>query len=168
MIWTQEQLDALHAGYHAGKSYGIIAHEMGMTRNAVIGKARRLGFVRDEKRCGRPRQPITRLPSTPKKSVPAIAAPVKATGVPLKDPHIYPIQMNPAPILDLKPGQCRFHLDSPDTPATAETLFCGARTEPGASYCQHHAERVYIPREKPKKRERQAKPYHGLAVFGAW
>lgn len=42
MSWTPEKQSALLAGIAAGKSRGQIAEELGMTRNAVIGKADRL------------------------------------------------------------------------------------------------------------------------------
>lgn len=42
MGWTPEKQSALLAGIAAGKSRGEIAEELGMTRNAVIGKADRL------------------------------------------------------------------------------------------------------------------------------
>src|SRR3954451_15875969 len=36
--WTPERVEQLERGYHAGRSCAKIAEEIGVTRNAVIGK----------------------------------------------------------------------------------------------------------------------------------
>ena len=50
MIWTVRMIDHLERGIHAGKSYEQIAREIGqgLTRNACIGKAHRLGIRREK------------------------------------------------------------------------------------------------------------------------
>src|SRR5258707_15884543 len=44
--WTSERIELLKRCLHAGLSCGQIAREIGVTRNAVIGKMNRLGLSR--------------------------------------------------------------------------------------------------------------------------
>ena len=44
--WTSERIERLKRCLHAGLSCGQIAREIGVTRNAVIGKMNRLGLSR--------------------------------------------------------------------------------------------------------------------------
>src|SRR5947209_9290342 len=46
--WTSERIELLKRCLHAGLSCGQIAREIGVTRNAVIGKMNRLGLSRPE------------------------------------------------------------------------------------------------------------------------
>ena len=43
-MWTEEQISILTKLWHRGESSRIIALQLGTTRNAVIGKANRLGL----------------------------------------------------------------------------------------------------------------------------
>jgi GcrA cell cycle regulator len=45
-IWSSERIELLKRRLHAGLSCGQIAREIGVTRNAVIGKVNRLGLSR--------------------------------------------------------------------------------------------------------------------------
>ncbi len=44
--WSSERIELLTRGFHAGLSCSQIAREIGVTRNAVIGKMNRLGLSR--------------------------------------------------------------------------------------------------------------------------
>ncbi len=44
--WTSERIELLKRCFHAGLSCGQIAREIGVSRNAVIGKINRLGLSR--------------------------------------------------------------------------------------------------------------------------
>jgi len=44
--WTSERIELLKRCLHAGLSCGQTAREIGVTRNAVIGKMNRLGLSR--------------------------------------------------------------------------------------------------------------------------
>ncbi len=50
MMWTPEMDDALVAGFESGLSSSIVAAQMGVTRNAVIGRSHRLNLSDGEKR----------------------------------------------------------------------------------------------------------------------
>ena len=51
--WTSERIELLKRCLHAGLSCGQTAREMGVTRNAVIGKMNRLGLSRPKDVIGR-------------------------------------------------------------------------------------------------------------------
>jgi GcrA cell cycle regulator len=51
--WTSERIELLKRCLHAGLSCGQIAREIGVTRNAVIGKINRLGLSRPKDVIGR-------------------------------------------------------------------------------------------------------------------
>lgn len=44
--WTDERIEVLRKRWMAGASASVIGNELGCTRNAVIGKAHRLGLER--------------------------------------------------------------------------------------------------------------------------
>lgn len=48
--WTDEKVETLKRLHAAGEPFSTIGHTVGMTRNASIGKARRLGLLRREER----------------------------------------------------------------------------------------------------------------------
>lgn len=48
--WPRERIDRLIAMYKAGQGASIIALALGTTRNAVLGKANRIGLSRQEGR----------------------------------------------------------------------------------------------------------------------
>lgn len=74
MSWTDERINTLKKMWGAGKSASEIAEKLGgVTRNAVIGKAHRLGLS------GRP-SPIKKV--APKKAASAAAAPAKKAAAP--------------------------------------------------------------------------------------
>jgi hypothetical protein len=162
MIWTQVEIDAIHAGYEAGKSYGVIAAEIGRPRNSVIGKARRLGLIglRRPEQCGKPRQPKESLPRIPRDDKPP-----KPKWALLRSAHVLPIQMNPTTLLDLQAGQCRFFLGDINDEATADAMFCGAKAMDGSSYCEHHHARIWQP-YKRKKGHRPKKVDHAQFIYG--
>src|SRR5216110_3506990 len=51
--WSSERIELLKRCFHAGLSCGQIAREIGVTRNAVIGKSNRLGLSRPKDVIGR-------------------------------------------------------------------------------------------------------------------
>jgi GcrA cell cycle regulator len=51
--WTSERIELLKRCLHAGLSCGQTAREIGVTRNAVIGKMNRLGLSRPKDVIGR-------------------------------------------------------------------------------------------------------------------
>ena len=54
-------------------------------------------------------------------------------------------------IMDLREGMCRWPVGDPTSP---DFHFCGARSEIGSPYCEHHAQIAYQPADR--RREKKA------------
>ena len=74
--WSSERIELLKRCFHAGLSRSQIAREIGVTRNAAIGKMNRLGLSRpkdvigrqlERRRAARPARPKTARTWRPKR-----------------------------------------------------------------------------------------------------
>lgn len=128
MKWTSELMDKLWKLYKSGKTFGEIAEEVGCTRNAAIGKARRSNFI--------PRDPVR-----PPSSIVITSNSKKAAPRPMrkKTDEPAPDQDYRCTLLELTDTKCRYPM-WPDGSKDCE-LYCGA---PGAAlfasrpYCSKH------------------------------
>lgn len=171
MSWTQDDIDTLKRLVAQGLSSGqIVKHLSGTyTRNAVIGKAYRLGLPRSPeaarhlKTAGARKavalqRAIAGIKSTRGKSVPRKTAPI-----PNSEPLPPPAETDVARItsvLDLQSHHCRWISGDPKQPGWG---YCGARKVDGLPYCEHHARRAY---RQPQEVERV--PYHQTAAAKVW
>lgn len=130
MSWTEERIQELTRLWDMGHSASHIGKALGVSKNAVVGKAHRLklasrpspikrGVVKQQ-----PQQPL----STPK---PAVEAP-------------------PRPVL--RPAQRRANGPSClwpiGDPSQEDFHFCGDPAVEGKPYCEVHCARAYITRTK--------------------
>jgi hypothetical protein len=100
-----------------------------LTKNACIGKARRLGLPSRE---GIPRQPVKGREKMIRKSVDAPIPPIEID---------QPIEAAGLTIYQLRDGDCKWPLAQvEDYPPY---LYCGEPTDIGCSWCYEHRERVY-------------------------
>ncbi len=134
MTWTDERIADLKRLWTAGHSTSHIGNVLGVTKNAVIGKAHRLKLP------SRP-SPIRRS-SGPRKAKPALFPP--------RVPKIHrrPV-FKPARPRDGAPA-CLWPFGDP---GDADFHFCGGATVPGRPYCQEHCARAYLPprtRKEPR------------------
>jgi GcrA cell cycle regulator len=120
--WTDEQIEHLRQRHADGLSFSEIACELpGFSRNAVIGKAQRLGLAA--------RVTISQRRPAPAKRVRGRAS--KITPQPAPEPK----PPEPVRLFDLEPHHCRW----PVSGEGADTLFCGASKRSGSSsYCRKH------------------------------
>jgi GcrA cell cycle regulator len=140
-VWTDERIAGLKRLWADGLSASQIAAELaGMTRNAVLGKAHRLGLCGRAKqtsipprRCGPPRARTSRPPvaAIRQKPVADAAAPIIAAPVGQR-----------CTILTLTADACRWPCGDPDQP---DFFFCGGQTAGGLPYCADHARVAYQP-----------------------
>lgn len=146
--WTIEREDALRKLHAEGLAFSLIGVQLGISRNAAIGKAARLGL---DARPHFNNQPVSRL-SAEERSARAERIRIRRleaerrrnNPAPIKQPetaapdHVF---LN-IPLLDLGKYDCRY------TPsAEAPFLFCGQPAERG-SYCGHCYRIVYTPHRK--------------------
>ena len=134
MAWTDERVELLKRLWMEGRTASQIAQELGeITRNAVIGKAHRLGLS------GRPSPVRAEVrPAGASALAERAKAPRMAQAVPAR-----------ATLLTITDRMCKWPIGHPGEP---EFHFCGQRTHPGHTYCAEHTARAYQP--LPARRER--------------
>lgn len=143
--WTAERIDQLRSFVGAGLTCSQIAAEIGVTRNAVIGKIHRLGLgpgraaAAPEGYCPprvrRPRFRTQRWLLRLIGDAPSIADEATLPAAPIESAH-------PCSLLELAPGKCRWPLSGSGVPNFA---FCGNDQAAGFSYCAGHARMAYRP-----------------------
>jgi len=138
MAWTKERIAKLQKMWEKGSSASQIAEELGdVTRNAVIGKAHRLGLSR------RP-SPV----KTPEKKKPKPKAKAK------KESKVEQEQV--VTLLMLTERICKWPIGHPGEP---DFHFCGLKSTPGQPYCADHAAIAYQERSSKKdRRDRSSAP----------
>jgi len=126
-VWTQERIERLQALWLEGKSFSDIADVLGSTRNAVIGKAHRLGLCRPKDKT---RVSIARpAPAQPVTPMPRPADLPKRRGKPVK-------------LTELQHWMCRFPLGDPKSP---DFRFCAEPTiDDKSSWCADCARQVFV------------------------
>jgi GcrA cell cycle regulator len=166
MLWTDEAVQALKRLAHEGRSASVIAQALGApSRNAVIGKANRIGIKLGGGRAFAPG------------GTPAEAYQMKSASGPCPRPAPRKQRSAPAPSRDLrvKPGEeaaslaeaevgemrrvrfeeiralaCRWPLGDP---MSKDFAYCGLEAANGRPYCAGHSRLAYQP---PKARTGKA------------
>ena len=148
MSWTDEKVEKLKELWGKGNTASQIAEIIGgITRNAVIGKAHRLGLS------GR---------MATKKSNGGISI-IRKKRVNISQAQkiidISPVidePMNPTAFQDIKDGLCRWPLGEPEE---IDFKFCGRNTKEGIVYCQSHYKQAYQPLSKVRERRKAKKKF---------
>jgi GcrA cell cycle regulator len=152
MDWSEETIVHLRELWAEGHSTAEIGRRLGVSKNAVVGKAHRLDLTarpspirRDGPSLSPPRRPVPRTvgPTLPPLSS---AAPLAALQPPALPPRPRPV---PTPVrLQSPPPRpygrlvaCCWPIGEP---GTREFHFCDAESEPGKPYCEEHAKRAYV------------------------
>ena len=154
--WTTERIALLKNRIDAGLSCGQIAREIGVSRNAVIGKENRLGLSRFKSTiAGQPERP-----GAPNIARPRIATQHRTLALRAKPPLAF-VEMpgdsaNRRSLFELQQWHCRWPIGDP----TAEDFgFCGNKPVDGLPYCPAHARAAY----RPGTREPVVRELHCLA-----
>jgi GcrA cell cycle regulator len=158
--WTVERVELLKRRFEAGLSCRQIAVDIGVSRNAVIGKLSRLNLTREKDGDARRRtrkdaakryRPGT-TPRTASRSAPRLqyqmlrrlyAEPQPAADEPIHNGHC-------CSLLELSEERCRWPIS---TPGAADFRFCGNTPVEGLPYCPGHARLAY----RPGSRQRVAR-----------
>ena len=146
MEWTAETIDRLRAVWADGHSTAEIGRRMGVSKNAVVGKAHRLNLParpspirRDTEGAPRRRQPRRMHGPT----LPVL----RATLAPMP-PELKPVE-RPSPVLRTICQPRPYARVSPccwpmGEPGTRSFRFCDAAAVPGKPYCDNHAAIAYV------------------------
>lgn len=144
----------------SGVSAKKIAVQLGCTRNAVIGRAARMGLdrLRTGARLGvkheRPR--VARHPNNNflARNIRKRAATPLGDDLPPQriDDLATPVEQRKS-LLELTSGTCKWPVGNPGEPGF---FFCGAKTEDGKPYCSGHCAVAYQPPSEKKAARRAA------------
>jgi GcrA cell cycle regulator len=139
--WTTERVEQLRHYVITGLTCSQIAAEIGVTRNAVIGKINRLGLSPARPPGGSPRGCAPRKQNAPRRRLlrligaeaPSIVADAGAQATPIESTQ-------PCSLLDIDHSKCHWPLGDPHDAGFA---FCGNDAVTGFSYCVGHARMAY-------------------------
>jgi GcrA cell cycle regulator len=155
--WTEARTEQLRALCAEGLSAGQIAAKIGnITRNGVIGKARRMGFGFVASPGGRPRRgrkpkarthPFVERKTASFPSAPAFNQPPEPVA-------------NPVTLLNLEWWHCRWPVDRPPGPM----MYCGALAVDGKPYCPKHCSDAFHMPLVLSAEERERRRRHFMKV----
>jgi GcrA cell cycle regulator len=147
--WTIERVELLKTRFHDGLSCREIAGEIGVSRNAVIGKLSRLNLTREKS--AEERRPArksaakglnkgARLKATPRLQYQMLQA-VYAEPQPFPDDE--PINdEHRCSLFELSEARCRWPISNP---GAEDFCFCGNTPVEGLPYCAGHTRLAYRP-----------------------
>jgi GcrA cell cycle regulator len=140
--WTAERVQQLQKCVTAGLTCSQIAAEIGVTRNAVIGKISRLGLSPGRRRGPIPgRMRAARSPARPSRMARILRAVVVEPAAAFATTEAPPVEnARRCSLLDLAAGGCRWPLGDP---GKADFGFCGNDAIAGFSYCPGHMRMAY-------------------------
>lgn len=118
MVWNDERIEELKALWAEGLTTGEIGKRLGVSKNAVVGKAHRLGLQGRPSPIKRDRQPRQ-----------ATAAAKKGVDAKVRS------------VVDLSVHTCRWPIGDPREPGFH---FCGEPSIPNKPYCAKHAAVAYV------------------------
>ncbi len=159
MEWSDEIIERLRALWAEGLSTAEIGRRMGISKNAVVGKAHRLNLparpspIRRGAEAGRSRPLVRRVtgPTLPPLAT-ATLPPVAAAPTIAPTPEARPVAAKPTPMPPLRPvtrtavrgvrfNPCCWPLGEP---GTAGFRFCDEASLTGKPYCAEHAQIAYV------------------------
>jgi GcrA cell cycle regulator len=154
LTWTTERLERLKRGFEAGLSCREIAADIGVSRNAVIGKLSRLNLTRDQSGDARPpaRKDTAegkRRESRPRQQYRLLQAlyagpPPETRDEPIANAHC-------CSLMELDTARCRWPINAP---GDADFCFCGNTPVAGLPYCPGHSRLAYQPGSRQRVAQR--------------
>jgi GcrA cell cycle regulator len=163
--WTQDREDLLKKLHGEGLSASQIATRITVTgfevtRNAIIGKANRMGLTGGDKPRRSSRSPRKRKPKSgnslnmvfgpfaSRKSAKLFLGLVEPEAF-VAGPELVIPEAERKTLLQLEENDCRWGIGDPKE---AGFHFCARPKVPGLVYCEHHARRAYQPPEMRKRK----------------
>ena len=146
--WTDERIELLKQHFEAGLSCREIAADIGVSRNAVIGKLSRLNLTRsravEDRRLERSLAPA-RPRAVPRLQYEMLATIYGEASEPAIDRPID--DANRCSLLELGENHCRWPIS---TPGADDFCFCGNAAPDGQSYCAGHSRLAYRPNSRAR------------------
>ena len=151
--WTSQRIELLKRCFHAGLSCGQIARDIGVSRNAVIGKIHRLGLSRPKDvigsqleqrhaaRLARPKTARAWRPKHPRLNI--FAQHEMLAAFPRPQPRAEDIPIydgRGCTLFELSQRKCRWPISNP---SGEDFCFCGNEPVKGLPYCLGHARIAY-------------------------
>jgi len=165
MAWTDERIALLTKLWTDGLTASQIAAALGeaTTRNAVIGKAHRLGLSGRPSpvRSPRPARAAASRPSKPRPLNSAGRIPLLAkSGDPSRPSQVEPQMRTIIPMAEIPLGPSVSLLKVTDKmckwpighPGDEGFRFCGSSSRDGSPYCEGHAQMAYQPMQAKRDR----------------
>lgn len=145
--WTNERIELLKQHFEAGLSCREIAADIGVSRNAVIGKLSRLNLTRGRTGDDRKGQDgsFARPKAVPRLQFEMLATIYGDTDVPMVTGPID--EANRCSLLELSENRCRWPISSP---GAEDFCFCGNSAPDGQSYCAGHSRLAYRPNARAR------------------
>ena len=152
-VWTADRINTLIRLVEDGQSYRAISIEIGLSRNSVMSKAKRLGISTKHPNAVRVVAVNTNNAQYNKrertKPMPRLQWPTGGWAIDSKMLQ----QMDSAPLpdhakefMDLTSGDCRYPYGKDNF------KFCGLPAKPNSSYCECHHTACWVPAPRPKQR----------------
>jgi GcrA cell cycle regulator len=145
--WTIERVELLKSHFAAGLSCREIACEIGVSRNAVIGKLSRLSLTREK--TFKPRRDEagrSRSKSVPRLQYRMLRKLFNETPPAETDQAIHSEQH--CSLLELSEEKCRWPISHP---GEEDFCFCGNRPLDGLPYCAGHSRLAYQPGSRQRR-----------------
>ena len=139
--WTTERITLLKNRIDAGLSCAQIAREIGVSRNAVIGKANRLGLSRFKSPVGQPGPVASKIARPGKVTQHRILRALRRESQ-LAFAEVPGGSPNRCSFFELQPWHCRWPISDP---GAEDFAFCGNNPVEGLPYCAAHARLAYRP-----------------------
>lgn len=148
MSWTDERIDQLKQLWEKGLTASQIAEKLagGISRNAVIGKAHRLGLKARPSPVKSGEAAAVETPTAEVRPAPvaAVAVPVAEVARPKPAPRaavaVPTASSGKTTLLDLSDKICKWPIGHP---GDADFHFCGKPAQPTFPYCSEHCAVAY-------------------------
>ncbi|MGY8709553.1 GcrA family cell cycle regulator [Bradyrhizobium sp. 18BD] len=148
--WTDERIEILRRHFEAGLTCSEIAADIGVSRNAVIGKLSRLNLTRGRTLDERKVQDKSIAHARASRAVPRLQYEMLASIYGEADAPVAtgPIdEANRCSLLELAENRCRWPIS---TPGAEDFCFCGNSAPDGQSYCAGHSRLAYRPNSRAR------------------
>lgn len=143
MDWNDETINRLGVLWDEGHSTAEIGRRMGITKNAVVGKAHRMNLKPRPSpirwTAGLAKPAVRSAPPISAQPAPPLARPLAKPPAPARSRSV--VHPFASPRLDSRNSPCCWPIGEP---GTSSFRFCDADATAGKPYCPEHAQLAYV------------------------